>query len=494
MEHTNTTAREIRLLGVLALIAGIVFDYLFYGKAIGVSYPLFAVVFYCLFWVASRGQISFQIEFGWFLFIPILLLSVAFAIHSNTVLLVLNFILIPPLLFLQTTLLVYRYEWSKVRFVVRFLGRLLRQIFDNAPKAFLEVISLAKIADRIAPEKHKVLKNILIGLIISAPLLAIVIALLAEADTVFQNLIANVLKPLEFIGSIPFGERVGVIGIITVLLFGYLAVVLKVKVGGQSESVTRDTGAWDATIVTTVLVMVNAVYILFCVIQFTYLFGGEENIRSIPDYTYAEYARHGFFELIIVTVINLSILLIGLHFTENDGKLDRLVHGLRCLLVFCTAIMLYSAHLRLNLYEEAYGYTYARIFAHTFIGLLCILFMLTLYKLWRKELPLVKAFAIAALLTYTALNYVNVDAIIARKNIDRYLKTDKIDLAYLQELSYDAIPELTRLRVAGDENMTAKNLSAFLRDKGAELRSESPWQSYNLSKARARRILAEIHQ
>ena len=228
-------------------------------------------------------------------------------------------------------------------------------------------------------------------------------------------------------------------------------------------------------------------------IQFTYLFGGEANIRSIPDYTYAEYARRGFFELIIVTVINLSILLIGLHFTKNDGKLDRLVHGLRCLLVLCTAIMLYSAHLRLNLYEEAYGYTYARIFAHTFIGLLCVLFMLTLYKLWRKELPLVKAFAIAALLTYTVLNYVNVDAIIARKNIDRYLKTDKIDLAYLQELSYDAIPELTRLRVTGDEDMTAKNLSAFLRDKGAELRSESPWQSYNLSKARAKQILSQIH-
>ena len=494
MEHTNTTAREIRLLGVLALIAGIVFDYLFYGKAIGVSYPLFAVVFYCLFWVASRGQISFQIDFGWFLFIPILLLSVAFAIHSNTVLLVINFILIPPLLFLQTTLLVYRYEWSKVRFVVRFLGRLLRHIFESAPKVFLEVTSLAKVADRIAPEKHKTLKNIFIGLIISAPLLVIVIALLVAADTVFQNIVANMLKPLESISSIPFAQRVGVIGIIATLLFGYLAVVLKAQVERISESVERDRGAWNATIVATVLVMVNAVYILFCVIQFTYLFGGEENIRSIPDYTYAEYARHGFFELIIVTVINLSILLIGLHFTENDGKLDRLVHGLRCLLVLCTAIMLYSAHLRLNLYEEAYGYTYARIFAHTFIGLLCVLFMLTLYKLWRKELPLVKAFAIAALLTYAVLNYVNVDAIIARKNIDRYLKTDKIDLAYLQELSYDAIPELTRLRVTGDEDMTAKNLSAFLRDKGAELRSESPWQSYNLSKARARRILAEIHQ
>ncbi len=493
MKHTNITGREIRLLAVLSLIAGIVFDYLFYGKAIGVSYPLFAVIFYCLFWVASRRQVSFQIDFGWFLFIPIVLLSAAFAIRSNPVLLVLNFILIPPLLFLQTMLLVYRYEWSGVRFILRFLGKLLRQIFDNAPKAFLEVISLAKVADKIVPEKRKTLKNIFIGLVISVPLLAIVIALLAEADTVFQNLIVNVLKPLEVIGSIPFAQHVGVIGIITVLLFGYLAVVLKAKVEGVSAPTERGRGGWDATIVATVLVMVNAVYILFCVIQFTYLFGGEEVIRSIPDYTYAEYARRGFSELIVVTVINLSILLIGLRFTKNDGKLNRLVRGLRCLLVLCTVIILYSAHLRLKLYEEAYGYTYARIFAHTFIGFLFILFLLTLYKLWRREFPLVRAFAIAALLAYTALNYINVDAIIAQKNIDRYFRIGKIDLDYLQELSDDAIPELTRLRTAGDDDMAAKTIAVFLRDKQAELRSESPWQSYNFSKARARRILSEIH-
>ena len=494
MERTNIAAREIRLLAVLALIAGVIFDYLFYGKAIGVSYPLFAVVFYCLFWVASREQISFQIDFGWFLFIPILLLSAAFALHSNPALLARNFVLIPLLLLLQTTLLVYGYEWSSVRCVSRFIGRLNRQVFGNAPKVFLEVISLAKVAYRLAPEKRKTLRNIFIGLIISTPLLVIVIALLAEADTVFQNVIADIFKLLESIGSIPLAEHVGVIGIITVLLFGYLAVVLRAEVEGTSEVVRRDSGSWDATIVVTVLVMVNAVYILFCGIQFTYLFGGEEVIRSIPDYTYAEYARQGFSELIVVTVINLSILLVGLHFTKNNGKLDRIVLGLRCLLVLCTVIMLYSAHLRLTLYEEAYGYTYARIFAHTFIGLLFILFMITLYKLWRKELPLVKAFAIAALLTYTTLNYVNVDAIIARNNIDRYFKTGKIDLDYLQELSYDAIPELTRLSAAGDDDMAAKTIAEFLRNKEAELRSESPWQSYNLSKARAKRILSEIHQ
>ena len=494
MERTNITAREIRLFALLALVAGIIFDYLFFGKAIGVSYPLFVAVFYCVFWVASHKQVSFQIDFGWFLFIPILLLSAAFAIHSNPVLLARNFALIPLLLLVQTTLLVYGYEWSSVRCVIRFIGRLNRHIFVNVPRVLLELISLAKVVARIAPEKRKTLKNIFIGLIISAPLLVIVIALLAEADTVFQNVIVNSLKSLEFIGSIPFAEHVGVIGIITVLLFGYLAVVLKAEVEGVSVPVDRGTGGSDATIVVTVLVMVNAVYILFCVIQFTYLFGGEENIRSIPDYTYAEYARRGFAELIVVTVINLSILLIGLRFTKSNGKLDRLVLALRCLLVLCTVIMLYSAHLRLKLYEDAYGYTYARIFAHTFIGLLFVLFMLTLYKFWRRELPLVKAFAVAALLTYTTLNYVNIDAIIARKNIDRYFRTGKIDLDYLQELSDDAIPELMRLSADSNGDTVGKTITAFLRDKQAELRSESPWQSYNYSKAKAKRILNEIQQ
>ena len=494
MEHTNITAREIRLFAILALVAGIIFDYLFFGKAIGISYPLFVAVFYCVFWVASHKRVSFQIDFGWFLFIPILLLSAAFALHSNPVLLARNFVLIPLLLFLQTTLLVYGYEWSSVRCVGRFIGRLLSRFFDNAPKVFLEVISLAKVAYRMAPEKRKTLKNILIGLIISAPLLLIVIALLAEADTVFQNVIADIFKSLEFIDSIPFAEHVGVIGIITVLLFGYLAVVLRAEVEGVPAPADRGTGGWDTTIVVTVLVMVNAVYILFCGIQFTYLFGGEEVIRSIPNYTYAEYARRGFSELIVVTVINLSILLIGLRVTKNDGKLDRLVLGLRCLLVLCTVIMLYSAHLRLKLYEEAYGYTYARIFAHTFIALLFVLFMLTLYKFWRRDFPLLKAFAIAALLTYTTLNYLNVDAVIARKNVDRYFTTGKIDLDYLQELSYDAIPELRRLSAADSGDVDKKKVEAFLRDKQTELGSRSRWQSYNLSKAKAKRILSEIQQ
>ena len=107
---------------------------------------------------------------------------------------------------------------------------------------------------------------------------------------------------------------------------------------------------------------------------------------------------------------------------------------------------------------------------------------------------MLKAFVIAALLTYTTLNYVNVDAVIARKNVDRYFETGKIDLDYLQELSYDAIPELARLGAADNGDVAGKKMAAFLREKQAELRSENPWQSYNVSRAKAKWVLSQIHQ
>jgi hypothetical protein len=46
----------------------------------------------------------------------------------------------------------------------------------------------------------------------------------------------------------------------------------------------------------------------FTVIQFAYFFGGQDNI-SVEGFTYAEYARRGFFELLAVSVMTLALVL-----------------------------------------------------------------------------------------------------------------------------------------------------------------------------------------
>ena len=69
----------------------------------------------------------------------------------------------------------------------------------------------------------------------------------------------------------------------------------------------------------------DLIYILFCVIQFSYLFGGTGN-NLAPGYTFAEYARKGFFELIVVTIINLSILVGSINFVKKENKLTVALH------------------------------------------------------------------------------------------------------------------------------------------------------------------------
>lgn len=112
----------------------------------------------------------------------------------------------------------------------------------------------------------------------------------------------------------------------------------------------------------------------FIAIQFSYLFGSLTD--GLPrDFTFAQYARKGFFELVAVTLINLVLLTGNMYFVKASGKkLDRAVKILNTILVMSTFIMLLSAHFRMSLYEDAYGFTYLRVLTHAFMGyLLCCL-------------------------------------------------------------------------------------------------------------------------
>lgn len=140
------------------------------------------------------------------------------------------------------------------------------------------------------------------------------------------------------------------------------------------------------------------------------------------------------------------MLLSSLEFAKKDNQTLYLsVRALLSRLVVCSINMLFSDHVKMSLYEQAYGLTYLRIFVHYFLGLLLVLFLLALSNIWLVRLPLVKAYIVVTLVFYTVLNYINVDIIIARNNINLYFQTGKLDVYYLQGLSYDALPELTRL-------------------------------------------------
>ena len=118
---------------------------------------------------------------------------------------------------------------------------------------------------------------------------------------------------------------------------------------------------------TVVLGAVNLLFISFVFIQFQYFFGGQTNI-SVEGYTYAEYARKGFGELVAVAFFSLLLFLRLSAVVKRENVIQRwTLSGLGLLLVALVGVMLYSAFQRLVLYEAAYGFTRLRAYTHVFM-------------------------------------------------------------------------------------------------------------------------------
>ena len=243
----------------------------------------------------------------------------------------------------------------------------------------------------------------------------------------------------------------------------------------------------DAIIAITVLVLINAVYLLFTVVQFKYFFSGTLQ----GDFTYAEYARKGFFELLFVTLINLSIIIFVLNFVDRiSGFVSKFVQIMLTVLVLVSGVMLCSAFLRLSMYEEAYGFTFIRIMSHSFMIFLVVIFMYTLVKIWIEKLSLVHFYFISSLLYYTAINIIDLEKIIVTQNIERYEQSGKIDIYHLNGLSYSGVNGLIDLY---EKDQSIPGLRGiFIERKQEALQGDLPWQSYNLKREQANERLKNL--
>lgn len=478
------------LIGSLGI--GCLQDYLFYNKELGISYLVFVAFLYIFFFWQARQRINLrwsrQQAFAWLLTLPVVMLAATFFLFSNPYFHRLNFLLVPSLFVIQTVLLAQRshHPWYSLGFVGELVEILLIHTLKVTKVPFSYIRD--RIKARVDRTRYGIAIKVLTGVVISLPILLVVLWLLSQADSVFGHFLSEIPATLLEWISVETMFRLCGIGFVAIMVFAYLWSLL----GPREESmvpVVPSQGeklVWDGIILVTILTIINVVYAAFTFIQISYLFSGAHT--ALPDgMTYAEYARKGFGELVMVTIINFIILLSFMHLTSRAQQtIYRIVQILLSLLTVCTGFMLYSAYFRLSLYEEAYGYTYSRLLAHAFMIFLFVLFVIALCKIWRDGFSLIQYYVIAGLIAYVLLNYINVDVLIAENNIRRYEQTGRIDIDYLADLSYDAIPAVMRL--TGDKSL-ADTLLYRLEEKREDLAREQAWQSFNLSKYRATQYL-----
>ncbi|MBW9147964.1 DUF4173 domain-containing protein [Clostridium sp. CM028] len=302
---------------------------------------------------------------------------------------------------------------------------------------------------------------------------------------VFKDYVTNFSIGIK---DIDVGKIIGsllVIIITFIIIFSYIWSFKYSCDGGRTKN--KDI-QWEPVTVLTIIFMINIVYLLFSIVQFSYLYGGGDNFLP-HEFTYSEYARKGFFELVAVTIINFTILLSSMKFIKKDNKTINIISNVfLTVLVAFTLNMLFSAHYKMSLYEQTYGFTYLRIFVHIFMLMLFMLFIVAVVGIWNRRIPLNKILIVIVLSMFILVNYINVDRIIAEKNIDIYYKTQKIDVQYLKTLSYDAIPQILRLK--DDSNaFISSEINTYINNMKKELLEGDSWYEFNYSKYRARKVI-----
>ena len=279
-------------------------------------------------------------------------------------------------------------------------------------------------------KKNKLFWNGVLGVIIAVPLVLIVISLLSEADALFRNMTSELFEII-----VPENIFNMILRTVFIFFFSYMLTAFLCTHSIKEEVVDKRKG--EPVLAITITAMLSLIYILFSGIQIFGLFLGK---MQLPEgYTYAMYAREGFFQLLTVSILNLIIVLCAMSYFKESKILKIIL----TVMSFCTFVMIASSAMRMILYISYYDLTFQRIFVLWALAVLVLLFIGVIISIFRDKFQLFRYSMVVVTVFYIALSFSHPDYMIAKVNIHNAAnQTSPVDYAYLSDLSADAAPVL----------------------------------------------------
>lgn len=452
-----------------ALIFSIWYVTLFFGKNIGLSMLLFAVpitLFIINILEKNEKQINKKAKI---LVIPITLLASTYFIFNNEFFNAINILVIP----LLVIIMILGLFSECFKFNTDLAIKILEIIFiplSYVKETFGELIEILKekLKIRIDSNGNKKIKKVIKSILITLPIVIIIIMLLSSADEIFENVFKEIFTNITYaISKIKIStviiKFILILGIFTYLLsfFNYLITKTKRQEEISEENITTK----DNFTIKMILGALNIIYLIFSITQIQTLY----MINDSMNYSY--YARQGFFQLMAVSIINLVTILIAKK-SENktENKNEKYTNGMCLLMIGFTFIILISAVIRMYFYENAFGYTLLRLLVYCSLFTEAVLLVPTILYVIGKKVNLLKTYFTVILTIYVCMNFANFDNIIAKRNVNRYIETGKIDMEYLENnTDTDAIKQIIKIldtdKTLKEENKFSKNDKVLSTDK-----------------------------
>ncbi len=474
-EVTKKMKGNFPFFGWGTLIYSCIYAFCMFQNGSGITFPFFiGVSFVFLCFTLSKLEIALK-KGSLFYMISIMLLAISTFCTDDWRIINLNktgiFLLIMSLLlnqFYDTT------QWKLVKYVsaigqtiVLFMGEFGRPFKDGI--AYYRENGL----------KNKKLWYSILGMVIAVPLLLIVVALLSTADAVFGQMTEKLIAMLKL------GNVVNIVFRIAFLFFcsyGLTAFLCERTIKEEAEHNRKG----EPILAITITLLLSLVYLVFSGIQILGLFLGR---MQLPEgYTYAMYAREGFFQLLAVSVLNLVIVLLCMNYFK-ESKILKIILTVMSL---CTFVMIASSFMRMIIYIRYYYLTFLRIFVLWALVVLLLLFVGVIISIFKEKFPLFRYSIAVVTVLYLMLSFSHPDYIIAAVNvanaprgeeeqrvmseIDGYgedfftgsffLGEYYDDYSYLANLSADAAPILlSYMEELGYDMSVAKEKNIFASEK-----------------------------
>lgn len=345
------------------------------------------------------------------------------------------------------------YASAGTKFKASFSNFIIADFLKSAVLLPIKYISKIEMLRAVFQGKTKKSMGFLFKLIIGLAAAAIptaVVLLLLLYDASFESLINrifdfDIVTVLSHIVSLIYAVPIGI--------FIYSLYISSVD-GRQivflsEEKITqRETKIRFSPVTTSVAASVPllAVYVIFFISQWKYYISGFTGVLP-QDFSYAEYAREGFFQLCAVSAINLVIIALIIAFSKKSRFYSAVIKVLTCVFSAFTLVLISTAIAKMVMYIQCYGLTQKRVYATWFMAVLALIFIAVALS---RFIPKIKIAAVASailVISFAGLSLCNADSIIAKYNVDRYLDgtLPTVDVAALNNLGDAAVPDMVRL-------------------------------------------------
>lgn len=477
-----------------ALFLSIWHSILFWNQTIGISAILFAipVIYITLRLLKDKTENPKAL----YISIPILLLSSTYFIFDNPVFQKLNIIVIPALYIIMiigtTSAMPMK---SMIAKIILMILEPLNEIGEVFREVKSQIIKKFKLKEREKKEINK--GNFVKAVSFTIGIVLLVLGLLISADKEFANLFKDILSGIEALSVPTLVARIGVI----IVLFFYIAsffINMLSEHNILSEYDVEKEESKESLTIHMMLTALNIIYLVFCYVQI-------KSLLTIENIKYSYYARKGFFQLMIVSLINIIMILKATNKNLIETDKQKKYKKIMCILMLIfTLIIIISSFTRMTLYQQNYGDTRLRILVDFTLITEIILLIPTAMYIMKQKINLGKTYFIIVTTMYCIINFANIDNMIAKNNIDRYVETGNIDLYYITSGldSTDTIKQLKRLKeidfkYTKDEPQTQYNevemkrqqLEAYLLNKTRELNEKITLPEFNLSRYMAKPVI-----